>query len=209
MIRVTTLYASTAVSTAKYYTRYLADAPGELPGHWAGHQADLLGLNGTVTTEALERLLSGHDPTSDIELGMPLKDRTLANGKTIRAVAGFDATVSAPLCRTRHKGAYAECVIMPSGEGWDLVVRDRGRWLFGIIARLRGTAPKPYEPTVPRYLQRPSACRPNGTAVRTKRCVASISCRNHRPRREHFDATARLCRAPTEPQPSHQARLHG
>ena len=96
MIRVTTLYASTAATTARYYTRYLTDAPGELPGQWYGQQADLLGLNGTVTTEALERLLSGHDPISDVELGLPLKDRTLANGKTIRAVAGFDATVSAP-----------------------------------------------------------------------------------------------------------------
>ena len=96
MIRVTTLYASTAASTAKYYTRYLTDAPGELPGQWAGQQADLLELNGTVTTEALERLLSGHDPVSDVELGFALKDRTLANGKTIRAVAGFDVTVSAP-----------------------------------------------------------------------------------------------------------------
>ena len=96
MIRVTTLYASTAASTAKYYTRYLTDAPGELPGQWAGQQAVLLGLNGTVTTGALERLLSGRDPVSGVELGFALKDRTLANGKVIRAVAGFDATVSAP-----------------------------------------------------------------------------------------------------------------
>lgn len=96
MIRVTTLYASTAATTAKYYTRYLTDAPGELPGQWYGEQADLLGLNGTVTTEALERLLSGRDPISNVELGFELRDRTLANGKTIRAVAGFDATVSAP-----------------------------------------------------------------------------------------------------------------
>jgi len=96
VIRVTTLYASTAASTAKYYTRYLTDAPGELPGHWAGQQADLLGLHGTVTTEALGRLLSGRHPISDVELGMALRDRTLASGKPIRAVAGFDATVSAP-----------------------------------------------------------------------------------------------------------------
>ena len=33
---------------------------------------------------------------SGVELGFALKDRTLANGKVIRAVAGFDATVSAP-----------------------------------------------------------------------------------------------------------------
>ena len=96
MIRVTTLYASTAATTARYYTRYLTDAPGELPGQWSGQQADLLGVNGTVTTEALERLLSGRDPVSDVELGFVLRDRTLTNGKTVRAVAGFDATVSAP-----------------------------------------------------------------------------------------------------------------
>ena len=70
--------------------------PGSYPGGWAGQQADLLGLNVTVTTEALERLLFGRDPISNVELGFPLKDRTLANGKTICAVAGFDATVSAP-----------------------------------------------------------------------------------------------------------------
>ena len=40
--------------------------------------------------------MSGRDPISDVELGLPLKDRTLANGKTIHAVAGFDAAVSAP-----------------------------------------------------------------------------------------------------------------
>ena len=98
MIRVTTLYASTAATTARYYTRYLTDAPGELPGHWSGRQADLLGLSGTVSTEALERLLSGHDPVSGVQLGLPLKDRTLANGKTIRAVAGFRAPGDADPC---------------------------------------------------------------------------------------------------------------
>ena len=46
MLRVTTLYASSAAATAKYYTRYLTDAPGEVPGQWTGHQADLLGLVG-------------------------------------------------------------------------------------------------------------------------------------------------------------------
>ncbi|MCU1389818.1 MAG: hypothetical protein JWL72_3156 [Ilumatobacteraceae bacterium] len=96
MIRVTTLYASTASATAKYYTKYLTDAPEEVPGLWAGQQADLLGLSGVVSTDQLERMLSGHDPITDATLGMPLADRTLVNGKVIRAVAGFDATVSAP-----------------------------------------------------------------------------------------------------------------
>ena len=96
MIRVTTLYASIASATAKYYTKYLTSAPGEVPGQWAGQQAGLFGLSGVVSTEQLERMLSGHDPVTGVELGMPLVDRTMANHKVIRAVAGFDATVSAP-----------------------------------------------------------------------------------------------------------------
>ena len=62
MMRVTTLYAATAATTASYYTRYLTEAPGELPGQWLGNQADRLGLRGEVSTEALELLLSGCDP---------------------------------------------------------------------------------------------------------------------------------------------------
>jgi len=96
MMRVTTLYAGTAAATASYYTRYLTNAPGEVPGVWQGAQAAALGLSGEVSTEALERLLSGHHPTSGVQLGHPLIDRTLSNGKVIRAVAGFDATLSAP-----------------------------------------------------------------------------------------------------------------
>ena len=114
MLRVTTLYASSAAATAKYYTRYLTDAPGEVPGQWSGHQADLLGLSGTVSTEALERLLFGCDPVSGVTLGYPLVDRTLANGKVIWAVAGFDATVSAPksvsvLWALTGDPGFAEC----------------------------------------------------------------------------------------------------
>lgn len=36
MLRVTMLYASSASATAAYETQYLADAPGEEPGRWAG-----------------------------------------------------------------------------------------------------------------------------------------------------------------------------
>ena len=50
MMRVTTLYAATAATTAG------------LPGQWLGKQADRLGLHGDVTTEALQALLSGCDP---------------------------------------------------------------------------------------------------------------------------------------------------
>jgi len=48
------------------------------------------------STEALEALLSGRDPTTGTTLGYPLRDRTSSNGSVIRAVAGFDATLSAP-----------------------------------------------------------------------------------------------------------------
>ena len=96
MMRVTTLYAGSAAATAKYYTKYLTQAPGEESGRWLGAQAAGLGLSGEVSTDALELLLSGRDPISGTVLGYPLKDRTLSNGKVIKAVAGFDATVSAP-----------------------------------------------------------------------------------------------------------------
>ena len=96
MLRVTTLYASTATATAQYYTRYLTQADGEQPGQWTGLQADLLGLSGEVTTEDLQALLEGRDPITGSPLGYPLLDRVTASGKVVHAVAGFDATLSAP-----------------------------------------------------------------------------------------------------------------
>ena len=95
MLRVTTLYAASAVATAAYYTRYLAEAPGEAPGRWGGRQAGELGLSGRVDTDDLQRLLEGRDPTG-ASLGMALRDRQTADGRVVRAVAGFDATFSAP-----------------------------------------------------------------------------------------------------------------
>ena len=96
MLRVTTLYASSAAATAKYYAEYLARAPGEVDGVWTGTQADALGLNGSVSVEALELLLEGRDPIRGTRLVYPLTDRTLNDGRVVRAVAGFDATFSAP-----------------------------------------------------------------------------------------------------------------
>jgi conjugative relaxase-like TrwC/TraI family protein len=95
MLRVTTLYASSAAATAAYYTRYLAQAPGEEPGVWSGGQAVDLGLTGRVAADELEALLDGRDPTSGTPLGTVLRDRTLSTGRVVRAVAGFDATFSA------------------------------------------------------------------------------------------------------------------
>jgi conjugative relaxase-like TrwC/TraI family protein len=96
MLRVSTLYASSAAATAAYYTRYLTEAPGEPPGVWSGNQAAGLGVSGEVTSEALQRLSEGRDPVSGSRLGRELVDRVKANGAMVRAVAGFDATFSAP-----------------------------------------------------------------------------------------------------------------
>ena len=96
MLRVTTLHASSAAATACYYAQYLTQAPGEEAGVWTGRQAVGLGLSGEVTVDALQALLEGRDPISGSRLGYELKDRTLANGKIVRAVSGFDATFSAP-----------------------------------------------------------------------------------------------------------------
>ena len=95
-MRVTTLYASSAASSAAYYTTYLTQAPGEVPGVWMGAQAEGLGLVGTVDGEQLQALLAGLDPVSGRSLGRALTDRTTADGRVVKAVAGFDATVSAP-----------------------------------------------------------------------------------------------------------------
>jgi conjugative relaxase-like TrwC/TraI family protein len=96
MLRVTTLHASSATSTAAYYTRYLTGAPGEAPGAWSGRQALAFGLSGKVDADSLERLLSGDHPVSGTGLGYPLVDRVLADGRVRKAVCGFDATFSAP-----------------------------------------------------------------------------------------------------------------
>lgn len=88
MLRVTTLYASSAAATAAYYAHYLTMDPGEAPGVWCGRQADGLGLAGQVRTEDLELLLSGRDPVSGTRLGSPLDDRCKRNGKVIHAVTG-------------------------------------------------------------------------------------------------------------------------
>ena len=95
-MRVTTLYASSAASSAAYYTKYLTAAPGEVPGVWLGAQADGLGLVGNVEGEQLQALLAGLDPVTGRSLGRALTDRTTSDGRVVKAVAGFDATVSAP-----------------------------------------------------------------------------------------------------------------
>jgi conjugative relaxase-like TrwC/TraI family protein len=96
MLRVTTIHASSAGPSARYYTRYLADDGPDGEGQWRGRQAEAQGLSGTVSTDDLEALLSGRDPITGTQLGSPLVDRVDAKGKIIPAVAGFDATFSAP-----------------------------------------------------------------------------------------------------------------
>jgi conjugative relaxase-like TrwC/TraI family protein len=96
VLRVTTIHANTAGASARYYTRYLAEEGPDGEGYWLGRQADGLGLSGTVSTDALEALLSGHDPRTGTRLGRALVDRYDTRGRLIPAVAGFDGTFSAP-----------------------------------------------------------------------------------------------------------------
>jgi len=96
VLRVTTIHASSAGDSARYYTRYLAEDGPDGEGRWVGCQAGNLGLSGSVATEDLEALLSGCDPVTGGLLGTPLHDRVDAKGRLIPAVAGFDATFSAP-----------------------------------------------------------------------------------------------------------------
>ncbi len=96
MLRLRTINASSASSAAAYFAKYLAEAPGEQPGVWTGGQAAALGLAGTVTVADLELLLSGRDPVSGVRLGREFVDVVKRNGELKRAVAGFEATFSAP-----------------------------------------------------------------------------------------------------------------
>jgi conjugative relaxase-like TrwC/TraI family protein len=93
---VRTLYACSAGETARYYTRYLEEEPDEQPGQWRGSEAHALGLAGAVDVAQLETLLRGFDPVTGRQLGSPLADRFKADGTVARAVAGYDATFSAP-----------------------------------------------------------------------------------------------------------------
>ena len=107
MLRVTTLYASSAVATAAYYTRYLAGAPGEEPGRWLGRQADGLGLAGRVGGRRAAGAAVG--PRSDRRgrrWALRWSIGTTSDGRLVRAVAGFDATFSAPKSRQRLVGAH-------------------------------------------------------------------------------------------------------
>lgn len=96
MLRVRTIYAHSAGAAVGYYTRYLTDAPGEIPGTWRGQQANGFGLTGDVTADDLLAILEGRDPRSGTRLGRAFIDRELANGTIVKAVAGYDATFSAP-----------------------------------------------------------------------------------------------------------------
>lgn len=102
MLRVTTLYASSAAATAEYYTKYLVDAPGEAPGVWAGDQAAALGLAGTVTGETLESLLCGFDPTDRAPAQRPtvLAQQSTTPYETTRRASPARSPAREPICTT-------------------------------------------------------------------------------------------------------------
>jgi conjugative relaxase-like TrwC/TraI family protein len=147
VLRVTTLYASSAVATAAYYTRYLAAAPGEEPGVWLGAQAAGLGLDGRVDADELQLLLEGRDPQSGTSLGLPLRDRTLASGTVVRAVAGFDATFSAPKSVSVWRALSGDPGVL---DAHDVAVRAALEHLerFGATTRVRVNGARQYREAV-------------------------------------------------------------
>jgi conjugative relaxase-like TrwC/TraI family protein len=136
VLRVTTIHARTAGASARYYTRYLAEDGPEGDGQWLGRQADGLGLDGVVSTDDLEALLSGHDPATGTRLGTPLVDRYDAKGRLIPAVAGFDATFSAPKSLSIWWGLTGDPGLL---EAHDIAVRAPLKHLerFGSTTRVR------------------------------------------------------------------------
>lgn len=96
MMRATKILACGAATAAQYYTRYLTDAPGEVPGVWGGEQAAALDLAGEVSGDDLRALLEGRDPASGTPLGSPFHDRYRMDGTVEHAVAGWDLTFSEP-----------------------------------------------------------------------------------------------------------------
>lgn len=120
MLRVTTIHANTAGPSSRYYTRYLAEDGPDGEGRWLGRQSVGLGLAGTVSTEDLEALLSGHEPITGTRLGAALVDRVDGKGRLIRAVAGFDATFSAPKSLSVWWGLTGDRGLL---EAHDLAVR--------------------------------------------------------------------------------------
>jgi conjugative relaxase-like TrwC/TraI family protein len=85
--------ATLGAGSERYYLRSSFDAideyyvRGEERGHWAGRGAEMLGLSGEVTPEALSAVLDGRSPAD----GGSLVARSLGKRR-----AGFDFTFSAP-----------------------------------------------------------------------------------------------------------------
>ncbi|MGH9192390.1 MAG: MobF family relaxase [Acidimicrobiales bacterium] len=136
MLRVTTIHANTAGASARYYTRYLAEEGPDGEGYWLGRQADELGLSGTVSTDDLEALLSGHDPATGTRLGRALVERYDTKGRLIPAVAGFDGTFSAPKSLSVWWGLTGDPGLL---EAHDVAVRAVLEHLerYGATTRLR------------------------------------------------------------------------
>jgi conjugative relaxase-like TrwC/TraI family protein len=121
MLRVTTIHAHSAAASARYYTRYLTGDGPDAEGHWLGSRAVAIGLGGKrVETDELEALLSGHHPVTGSQLGYPLRERVDSKGKLIPAVAGFDATFSAPKSLSVWWGLTGDAGLL---EAHDLAVR--------------------------------------------------------------------------------------
>jgi conjugative relaxase-like TrwC/TraI family protein len=146
VLRVTTIHANTAGPSARYYTCYLADDGPDGEGHWLGRQAAGLGLSGSVSTDDLEALLSGHDPRTGTRLGRALVDRYDIKGRLIPAVAGFDGTLSAPKSLSVWWGLTGDPGLL---EAHDVAVRAVLEHLerYGATTRVRANGARQHPDT--------------------------------------------------------------
>lgn len=146
MIRVTTLFARTAEATAAYYGDYLTKNKHELPGQWTGKQAPELGLIGDVTPDRLEAVLKGRHPLTGESLGRELLDRIDKSGNVIKAVAGYDATFSAPksvsvLWGLTGDEGFAECHDRAVDAAIEMIEK------YGSTTRIRSNGTRLYPET--------------------------------------------------------------
>ncbi|WP_420451167.1 MobF family relaxase [Ilumatobacter sp.] len=143
---MTTLFARTAEATAAYYGDYLTKNKHELPGQWTGKQAPDLGLIGEVTPDRLEAVLLGRHPFTGESLGRELLDRIDQKGNVIKAVAGYDATFSAPksvsvLWGLTGDEGFAECHDRAVGAAIELIEK------YGSTTRIRSNGTRLYPET--------------------------------------------------------------
>ena len=142
MMRVTTLYASTASATAQYYTRYLTQADGEQPGQWSGPSGRPARPRRSGDDRAARSVVGGPRPGLGVTVGEPARGpRHIvgeggAGGRRVRRdVVGTEVVVGVVGTHWRrrlaacHDVAVAAVVDMVERYGSTTRVRSNGHRL--------------------------------------------------------------------------------